>query len=297
MFFSPKRRAELPALESDSDEEDIAKEDNLNCAILNDSFLISPSKSDREEASSNNSLLDHFKKMGLKSSPDEKLHPLRQLQLQVPTDNAEIEDGTNLLASNTKQNTTIDGQFATPQIRSFSVRRRPRDLCSTQSKKTKSAIVNEFRSQKVLFQTPMAISRAPIMQNDSISLTLCDTINEGGTPSTAEKTPQCTNESNPKDAARSKKSLEVAFSGVSKENEDKEIENNEVATNSTTKDKTTTVHINNGTFVIIKKLGCGGSSSVYLAKKQDSDKEYALKVSYFYPSLHFIKREYSSSSY
>ncbi|TMW53107.1 hypothetical protein DOY81_001835 [Sarcophaga bullata] len=272
----PKRRAELPALESDSDEEDIAKEVNLNCAILNDSFLVSPNKSDREETCSNNSLLDHFKRMGLKNSPDETLHPLRQLQ--VSTDNAEIEDGTNLLASNNKQSTTVDGQFVTPQIRSFSVRRRPRVLCSTQSKKTKSAIVNEFRSQKVLFQTPMAISRAPIMQNDSISLTLCDTINEGGTPSTSEKTPQCVNERHPKDTARSKKSLEVAFSGVSKENEDKEIENNEAATNSTTKDKTTTVHINSGTFVIIKKLGCGGSSSVYLAKKQDSDKEYALKV-------------------
>lgn len=216
--------------------------------------------------------------MGLNNSPNEKLLPLRQLQLQEEKNDAVKVDGINFLASNSKRNAIVEGHFATPQIRSFSVRRRPHDLCSTQSKKTQSAIVNEFRSQKVLFQTPMAISRAPIMQNDSISLSLCDTINEGCTPSTSEKTAQCVNETQTKGVDRSKKSLEAAFSEVS--NENREMENCKTMKNltTTTKDKTTTVHINNASYEIIKKLGCGGSSSVYLAKRKDDDKEYALKV-------------------
>ncbi|KNC28152.1 hypothetical protein FF38_04364 [Lucilia cuprina] len=292
----PKRRAELPTLESDSEEEDVAKKDNLNCAILNDSFLVSPGKSDREDASSkessaiksnsNNtsndiSLLSRFNDMGLKSPSKDNIQPVKQLQDSYDNNNVNQKDAAvdkNIPPSQTKNNTTaIDNQFATPQIRSFSVQRRPRDLCSTQSQKTKSAIVNEFRTQKVLFQTPMAISRAPIMQNDSISLSLCDTINEGGTPSTAEKTPQCTNEKQTKDGARSKKSLEGAFLEASKEQNEK---SNDTSRNSaiTTKDKTTVVTINNASYIIIQKLGCGGSSSVYLAKRKDTSKECALKV-------------------
>ncbi|KAM7364573.1 dual specificity protein kinase monopolar spindle 1 isoform 2-T2 [Cochliomyia hominivorax] len=290
----PKRRAELPTLESDSEEEDSVKKDNLNCAILNDSFLVSPGKSDRDDISSkessavkgnsNNStndmsLLAHFNNMGIKSPTKEKILPLKQ----IPTDsidqrNAQVD--RNVLASNTKNlNTTVDSQFATPQIRSFSVQRRPRDLCSTQSQKNKSAIVNEFRTQKVLFQTPMAISRAPIMQNDSISISLCDTINECGTPSTAEKTPHCVNEKPLKDTGRSKKSLEGAFIEASKDR--KEESRDDASKNSqviTTKDKTTIVNINKSNYIIIQKLGCGGSSSVYQAKREDNGKECALKV-------------------
>ncbi|XP_065371601.1 dual specificity protein kinase TTK [Calliphora vicina] len=289
----PKRRAELPTLESDSEEEELAKKDNLNCAILNDSFLVSPGKSDREDASSKESsaikgisntsndisLLARFNDMGLKSPPKEKLPHIKQLQESTDNNNQkDVYVDTNILASHTKNNTTVDAQFATPQIRSFSVQRRPRDLCSTQSQKTKSAIVNEFRTQKVLFQTPMAITRAPIMQNDSISLSLCDTINECGTPSTAEKTPQCANEKLSKDTARSKKSLEGAFIEASKEHKEKTSDDTSKNSAITTKDKTTVVTINKASYIIIQKLGCGGSSSVYLAKRNDNGKECALKV-------------------
>ncbi|XP_058974222.1 dual specificity protein kinase TTK-like [Musca domestica] len=279
----PKRRAELPALESDS-EDDSVKDDNLNCAILNDSFLLTPGKSCSGEAGSKESsvsrgktndtsdmsLLAHFNNMDLKSpSKDTKVDKPSQ-----ETSNSH-EVANDVPASTIKNASSIEAQFATPQIRSFSVQRRPRDLCSTQSQKTKSAIVNEFRSQKVLFQTPMAISRAPMscLPNDSISFSLCDTINEGGTPSTAEKTPKCAAE-NP--TGRSKKSLEGEFMEVSREQAQKT--ENAKGSAITTKDKETIVHINNSDYVIMQKLGCGGSSSVYLAKRVDNDKECALKV-------------------
>lgn len=227
------------------------------------------------------SLLAHFDNLGLKSPLREQKRPTIHLQESssdsVLQQNVNAENGKDILASHTKNSTALEAQFVTPQIRSFSVQRRPRDLCSTQSQKTKSAIVNEFRSQKVLFQTPMAMSRVPIcMQNDSISLSLCDTINEGGTPSTAEKTPQCASENKSKDTARSKKSLEGAFLEASTEQKAKTETITSVMT--TTRDKSTLVHINNASYVIINKLGCGGSSSVYLAKREDNGKECALKV-------------------
>lgn len=40
----PRRVSELTMMDSDSDEEDIKSNHNLNCAILNDSFVLSPSQ-------------------------------------------------------------------------------------------------------------------------------------------------------------------------------------------------------------------------------------------------------------
>lgn len=285
----------MPALESDSEEEESARNDNLNCAILNDSFLISPVKSYRDEGSSkefsapkaNNcdttsdmSLLAHFNNMDLKS-PTKNQKPLTQIPETngICTTEKETEEHKQpeVPASIVKNSSSLEAQFATPQIRSFSVQRRPRDLCSTQSQKTKSAIVNEFRSQKVLFQTPMAMSRAPMSYtNDSISLSLCDTINECGTPSTSEKTPQSTDEKQANDVIRSKKSLEGAFLEASSEQAPRKDASKCSAI--TMRDKETIVHINDSNYVIIQKLGCGGSSSVYLAKREDNKKECALKV-------------------
>lgn len=221
------------------------------------------------------SLLAHFNNMDLKSPKEHQ--PFKQMQeVNDNIAHANHHENINVPSSSVKNTSSIEAQFATPQIRSFSVQRRPRDLCSTQSQKTKSAIVNEFRSQKVLFQTPMAISRAPMscLPNDSISLSLCDTINEGGTPSTSEKTPQCTAE---KQIARSKKSLDGEFLEASKEYMQKSEATK--CTAITTRDKETIVHINDSDYVIVQKLGCGGSSSVYLAKRADNAKECALKVS------------------
>lgn len=302
---------------SDEDEENI-KNDNLNCAILNDSFLLSPGgKSDRDDASSkessaikshnDTSLLVHFGKMGLNTNIKENANTLNnkipeilvngpaeeiianskiintaELDTPIKSENAskEVAVGTEVKAASSN----IEAQFATPQIRSFSVRRRPRDLCSTQTQKARSAIVSEFRSQKVLFQTPMAISRAPI-PNDSISLSLCDTINEVETPSTAEKTPQCTDSIPSIDASgRYKKSLVEAFNDVDKEQPKDTVKKTDTTSSAavtTNKEKETVVHINKGSYVILQKLGCGGSSSVYSAKRQDNGKECALKVTLY----------------
>lgn len=336
---------------SSSENEPDEKEDNLhNCAILNDSFILSPNRNDKElnsdscssttnsregselkqkiaaKADATLSFVGRFDKMAIKTEAKSEQKPCTALVLATPQQKENpkltinLPGGLQSIQEDKMPNSSIEssngeGQFATPQVRSFSVQRRPRDLvCSTQTQKTRSAMVNEFRSQKVLFQTPMAvsISRAPLAySNDSISL-LCDTINEvDGTPNTSEKKEEKqTNVENK--TAKSKKSLEGAFKEIKDEKvnieketkqpketassgsqETKPIKQQEaanpasstVSTVSSSKDSSSsTLQINNNEYVLISKLGCGGSSSVYLAKNKKGQ-ECALKV---YIILKFI---------
>ncbi|XP_020715854.1 probable serine/threonine-protein kinase mps1 isoform X2 [Ceratitis capitata] len=376
MRMFPKRSSELPTLDSDeSEEEENPKTDNLNCAILNDSFIMSPadnsvlktpgppSASKKKRPATNLSFLSDFNKMALNSEDKEnkneesisvvveniqpsaastarKAHinrvltcPLQSIQEdKVANDNNMDETNHNneekvvggvlqrfhsdptpqsnnkhinvetplRQSSNTALSSTSnpivagtnshiqDSQFATPQIRSFSVQRRPRGLCSTQSQKERTAIANEFRSQKVLFQTPMAITRAPVvcLPNDSITLSLCDSINgAGNTSNTAEKIHQDI-ERDPEERqnvkVKSKKSLDSAFAttdNAEEKNQNEEQQTNQLSDkSSSSSEKDSILHINNVDYTIIKKIGCGGSSSVYLAQKNSDKNECALKV-------------------
>ncbi|XP_049305179.1 dual specificity protein kinase TTK isoform X3 [Bactrocera dorsalis] len=370
MRMFPKRSSELPTLDSDeSEEEENPKTDNLNCAILNDSFIMSPADNSvlktpgppsgvkKKRAVGNLSFLTDFNKLALNTEGKENVNktedlltavveniqpnaastarkphvsravtscPLQSIQedkvandnltgdigrksnencagavLQrfnsdpTPQKNDKYSDletplrqnnNTALIPAVAPTNDGIaDSQFATPQIRSFSVQRRPRGLCSTQSQKERTAIANEFRSQKVLFQTPMAITRAPVvcLPNDSITLSLCDSINGAETtPKTTEKIQQNTEKNDvvkQEVIVKSKKSLENAFSKSDKL-EEPDGKNPPNTKSSESKEKEGNLHINNSDYTIIKKIGCGGSSSVYLAKRNSDGTECALKV-------------------
>lgn len=305
--IAPKRVSELPPLESDSDEDE-GKNDRFNCAILNDSF-ISPAKSDPEDNSPNRKLIPSktdlddssflliFDKMKLNDTAASKhdenalkmttshqdsskqqlpMKPIQENQLSTVIPNSiKVSSSQCLLSQQSKIGGPIDietplkktdSQFATPQIRSWSVARRPKDLCST-TRKERTAIANEFRSQKVLFQTPMAVARAPQLSNTSITLSLCDTINESGTPGTAEKPDKCKSPIKSDVDVKSKKSLPF----TEQENQLKNAETGKAKDSNIIK-------INGSDYEIKKKLGCGGSSSVYLAQRKDSGKECALKI-------------------
>ncbi|XP_017460906.1 PREDICTED: probable serine/threonine-protein kinase mps1 [Rhagoletis zephyria] len=377
MRMFPKRRSELPTLDSDeSEDEENHNTDNLNCAILNDSFIMSPGDSSllktpgpssavkMKRAPDNLSFLSKFDKLAL--NPDDKENvnktveeppltpaenpqpnaastartthlsralsacPLQSIdEDNVANDHSAVEpkhecnaigataplqrfhsdptpqqhskhndletplrnNGSTAVvpasdasaASTNSQN--VDTQFATPQIRSFSVQRRPRGLSSSQSQsqQQRTALANEFRSQKVLFQTPMAISRAPVvcLPNDSITLSLYDSINGGrSTPNTTENPPQ-KNCNEHLGKVKSKKSLESAFTVSEKPEESKEnkqVNNNTEENTPSSNEKDGILRINNADYTIMKKIGCGGSSSVYLAQRNADGKECALKV-------------------
>ncbi|XP_023171058.2 dual specificity protein kinase Ttk [Drosophila hydei] len=308
----PRRRAELTMMDSDSDDEDNKNDHNLNCAILNDSFVLSPmheltsntsmtSKAVALRASDSNlSFLGRFGNMGINCSTSTttgKSPPLQVEQQQQPAElpikkpppstlqiiseqRKAVSTKTPLrtsLAPSLKKQPKPESEFVTPQVCSLATRQ------STRTQKTHNELANEFRSQKVLFQTPMTVSRAAPFTSDSLSFSLCDTISES--PDTPAQ-PQ------PKVEApignKSKKSLDCQFRHAEQEKPELALPVPAAvsvpvpAATLPDKPETTTksnaLQIKNHEYLMVKKLGCGGSSSVYLARRKDTGQEFALKV-------------------
>ncbi|KMZ02956.1 dual specificity protein kinase TTK [Drosophila simulans] len=303
----PRRVSELTMMDSDSDEEDIKSNHNLNCAILNDSFVLSPSQEltnsnsnittrktssavPLKQSDSNLSFLGRFNDMGINCSSQgspvansekqvvKKTAPTLQAAPSVTERRPLQETETplrNELASTSK--TKPDADFITPQVRTIG---------STLAGKSRSAVSNDFRAQKVLFQTPMTVSRAAPVASDSISFSLCDTITESpDIPEPPKKAEP------PKNQHPSKKSLDNVFRETDKDNAPAKVDIVEPKEQvlipavavppepSHPSHKTSNIlKIKNHEYTIDKKLGCGGSSSVYLARRSDSGNEFALKV-------------------
>ncbi|KAH8310677.1 hypothetical protein KR044_002506 [Drosophila immigrans] len=287
MVCRPRRRSEMTMMDSDSDEED----HNLNCAILNDSFVLSPVHELTGSTTSepliaavplkpndtNLSFLGRFGNMGIDCSSStrnnnkspqhlpNKKPPPRSMRI-ISEHRKALDSQTPLraapAATAAKSQAKHEVEFVTPQVCSLSTRR------TTQKKRNE--LDNEFRSQKVLFQTPMTVSRNAPFASDSMTFSLCDTISESpDTP--AAPTPRQQNKELPP-----KKSLEGAFSQA----EQPALPLPQVTTAAEKSDKANSnvLQIKQHAYQIMKKLGCGGSSSVYLARRQDNGQEFALKV-------------------
>lgn len=183
-----------------------------------------------------------------------------------------------LIAS--KSHAMPDTEFVTPQVGSIAARQSTR---TQTSQKNRNEIENEFRSQKVLFQTPMTVSRSAPFTSDSLTFSLCDTISESpDTPAQPQpkELPPC---------GKSKKSLEGAFR-QSEQQVKSTIPEMPLSVplsvpsvaidkpDNASKSNANVLQIKTHEYLIIKKLGCGGSSSVYLARRKDTGQEFALKV-------------------
>lgn len=296
-------------LDSDSEDEDNRSNLNLNCAILNDSFVMSPlheltgsttSEHFRGAASlrandSNLSILGRFGNMGINCSSNNISTHLQVEQQQVaPAKKAPpstlqtiaeqrmaVDNQTPMRtapAATAKSHAKPEAEFVTPQVRSIGIKHGAR---TQTTQKTRSEVDNEFRSQKVLFQTPMTVSRAAPFTSDSLTFSLCDTISESpdtpAPPSHSKEKTSC---------GKSKKSLEGAFSHA-EQTEPPVIPEIPVLVAKpapekpdtiATKSNSNVLKIKNYEYVMVKKLGCGGSSSVYLARRKDTGQEFALKV-------------------
>lgn len=143
-----------------------------------------------------------------------------------------------------------------------------RRLATNDMKKYRSALENEFRSQKVLFTTPSAVSRPIInLMNDA---GLDDSLNcYKSSPvviaSTSENSQQLTVKRGLNEAQGTMCSHEATT--VKKEN--KIVQNG---------DKNRIIRINGKDFFVHKKIGQGGSSSVFSAEHRGGKLECALKV-------------------
>ena len=140
--------------------------------------------------------------------------------------------------------------FVTPSIR-------PQQLSTlrTQTSNARKALQPiDKDSRKILFSTPLSTARPvlAIPTNDSISLSLEDT---PGKPKSALS---------PINEIRSKRSTDSLFP-------DSPLEKPRVP-------EEVTLRVNNVDYVLQNKIGCGGSSSVFLAKDKKNDRECAIKV-------------------
>lgn len=185
------------------------------------------------------------------------------------TTSSKTQTSTTSTASSSTQNQQQqphDTNFMTPQVKfqipiSSNRKTGPR-LNNLKSNQSRSVIEDEFRRQKILFSTPIPTSKPPVVTslfgNNSISLTF-----DGGD---LIKTPSPT------------KSVHVVEKRLSpvKENEKNQ---KEVPSSEETKGNEFKMEINGKGYLILKKIGLGGSSSVYLAKDLTTNVECALKVS------------------
>ncbi|XP_017076572.2 dual specificity protein kinase TTK [Drosophila eugracilis] len=304
----PRRVSELTMIDSSSDEEDIKSNHNLNCAILNDSFVLSPSQEltnsnsnitnrrsptavPLKQSDSNLSFLGRFNNMGINCSSqgspvansENQVAKKPVLTVQTVMERRPLHETEKrpLHNSETPMRNEIssaksDADFITPQVRTIG---------STLAGKSRSAATNDFRAQKVLFQTPMTVSRAAPVACDSISFSLCDTISE------SPDIPEPPKKADPPSGHQSKKSLDNAFQESDKDNVPDKVEvakpkelvsvpapNVHPVQPSNSSKTSNILKIKNHEYTIAKKLGCGGSSSVYLARRSDSGDEFALKV-------------------
>lgn len=150
-----------------------------------------------------------------------------------------------------------------------------RRLVTNDVKNSRSALENEFQSQKVLFTTPSAVSR-PII-NIMNNVVLDDSLNcYKSSPivmnSSTEKSQQKTLNYQPVERMNSVKAHDVSDTNEAIPIDNLVIEGDEI------EETNKVIRINGKDFFVHKKIGQGGSSSVYLAEHKDRRLECALKV-------------------
>lgn len=348
--LQPKRVSELPPLESESDSDD---DNNLNCAILNDSFLLTPSKGiddlggsapkapkatpvekenvnertarirledklvkeveappkstlkrvpllERTQFEKQFSIFDQLdaakssskaRDSGISStgssvlleplveeqeSPKEVITTVEQKANSPPKECQEINDKNKHLF------VTPRDKFGPSQARTTSSRL----LTSTVTRKSRNTLENEFKSQKILFATPLAtgLSRPPVTANDSLSLSLVDT------PIKSKERPLSPIVEQSRPTKRSTDQLFPATPAAPEKRSSPERERVpipaptqppipvEPAGVDPSQKQLPTITINGKDYQVLKKLGSGGSSSVFLAKQVGTGVECALKL-------------------
>lgn len=169
-----------------------------------------------------------------------------------------------------------------------STRRLPssnRLMSSAASKKCRSALESEFRSQKVLFTTPSAVSRPTIQLMSHVGLD--DSLNCYKASPIAMHLSPVKEERNP--VSKAKVQLKMiadippkAAGAATVQREAEPKRESQMLSRHGSEEKTEenqqVIQINGKDFIIHRKLGQGGSSSVFLAEHKESKMECALKV-------------------
>ncbi|CAO1412762.1 unnamed protein product [Diamesa serratosioi] len=287
-YMLPRRVADLGVLESE-DEDDNSKDDNnLNCAILNTSFTLSPTKEIDPETpikiapalvpksvtncENNKNLGNQNVENDMDSGFLSRVGNINIQQTQekprTTSHSSKVEEPlelpyrpiksrlqlfpTPITQTPFKNNESV--MFVTPlvkSIRDFSTKKKCQMTNPITGDRVDFCEHQEASSQKILFTTPIGLPRPPILSLDT-------------TPSNELMKPPVTNRklSPISELKKSIQASESLYAAVDKEPE--------------TPQRILTVNKNE--FIVDKKIGSGGSSTVFLARSKRNGRECAIKL-------------------
>lgn len=159
---------------------------------------------------------------------------------------------------------------------------------ANQSRKCRTDLEKEFRSQKVLFTTPSAVSRPAIKAmnhldfDDSLNYYKSSPmVDKNLSPVKEEhnKENKCPkNESDANDLHQTISNIDEQFDANEAKEKEKEKTDAPSAAKENEEKKEKIITINKKDFIIQNKIGHGGSSSVFLVEHKDTKIQCALKV-------------------
>lgn len=151
---------------------------------------------------------------------------------------------------------------------------------ANQSRKCRTDLENEFRSQKVLFTTPSAVSRPAIKVMNHLGLDdslncykSSPMVNLSPVKEERNKENECPiNSTGTNDLQQTTAKIDEQFNGADMK------ANASSAANENEEKKEKIITINKKDFIVQNKIGHGGSSSVFLVEHKDTKLQCALKV-------------------
>lgn len=171
---------------------------------------------------------------------------------------------------------------------------------ANQPRKCRTELENEFRSQKVLFTTPSAVSRPAMKVMNHLGLD--DSLNCYKSSPMVYLPPVKEERNNGnKDSSVEPITDDELYTSIDKHdgkinaaNADSVISSAAACTANESEDKKKTININGKDFEIQCKIGQGGSSSVFLVEHKDTKLQCALKVKFtaFYVCFDMIEIYY-----
>lgn len=323
----------------------------MNCAILNDSFLLTPSKgiedmgsvpkapratpSEKENVSERTARIRLEDKLVKEADAVQEVAPPKSALKRVPllersqfekqfsifgqldVKSAKTRDsGISSTASSVLSAQIVEEQESPKEVAEHKVHSPPKEcqeitdkskhlfvtprdkfgpsqaraassrlLTSTVTRKSRNTLENEFKSQKILFATPLAtgLSRPLVTANDSLSLSLVDTpIKSKDRPLSpiveqSRPTKRSTDQLFPVTPAPERRSSPEPVVPPPVTPANPPMESAVDGQTAPTK-QPTTIAINGKDYQVLRKLGSGGSSSVFLAKQVGTGVECALKL-------------------
>lgn len=212
-------------------------------------------------------------------------------ELQTPKPKSSQNDGVGSVA---KSNPEVEDETPyktfqlppTANMRRVQTSSQHRTLLTSasQPRKCRSELENEFRSQKVLFRTPSAVSRPALKVMSHLGLD--DSLNCYQSSPVANLSP--VKEERKENKPHSAESMPETIR--TNENDGKtDVAAKPIASSTANETEKKVVTINGKDFVIQSKIGQGGSSSVFLVEHKETKLPCALKVA----SCHFICYESS----